>query len=143
MASISNIATSATTRVLDRVLDLTLCTTNTGAAFTGPPRVRLMATNGTITTLGTEITAGGGYTAGGTPVTFGSAAANGSGSRATNSAAATWTNMPSATVNGLELWDQSGTPIRLHFGAITGAPKTINSGDTFSFAIGAIVVDIT
>lgn len=105
------------------------------AALTSPTRVRLMTANGTASTPGTELSSGGGYTAGaGAPsVTWAAASA---GSQATN-AAVSVTNMPAATITGIEIWDSTATPKRIEFGALT-ASKTTASGDTLSFASGAI-----
>lgn len=108
---------------------------------TTPPKCRLMASpfNATDSAAGTEITAGGGYTAGGAAVTFGTAGAVTAG-LIENSTAVTWTNMPATTITGIEIWDTSGSPIRLAYGTLT-ANKTTNAGDTFTIAIGDI--DIT
>jgi hypothetical protein len=114
---------------------LTALTGGTALSVTAPVKLRLMATNGSATSNGTEITAGGGYTAGGltTASTWGSA----SGGSITNSAAAiTWTNMPAATVVGVELWDSAGTPKRIAWGSITS--RTTVAGDTLSFATSSL-----
>ena len=105
-------------------------------AYTAPIHVRIVTANGTATANGTEVATGGGYTSGtGAPsVTFAAAAA---GSQATN-AAVNITNYPRAeTVVGIELWDSTGTPKRIEWGALA-ASKTMASGDTLSFASGAI-----
>lgn len=109
----------------------------TFTATTGPGTCRLMTANGTNTTNGTELATSGGYTAGtGAPsVTFAAASA---GSKA-SSVAVTVTNMPATTINGVELWDSAATPIRLWWGALT-APKTTNSGDTFTIASGSLTL---
>lgn len=122
----------------NNVLDASLGT----AAFvatTAPLRCRLMTANGTATSNGTELATSGGYTAaaGAPSVTF--AAATG-GSAASNTAV-TVTNMPAATITGLELWDSAGTPIRKWWGALS-ASKTTNSGDTFTIASGSLSVAI-
>jgi hypothetical protein len=97
-------------------------------------KLRLIATVGSATSNGTEISAGGGYASGGSAVTFGAAT---SPSTSSNSALWSQTNMPATTVNGIETWDQAGTPVRQELGSLT-TPKTTASGDTLSFAIGAI-----
>jgi hypothetical protein len=105
-------------------------------ANTAPTRVRLMTANGTATSNGTEVATGGGYTSGaGAPsVTWAAAAA---GSQATN-AIVSVTNYPRVeTVVGIEVWDSTGTPRRLEWGALA-ASKTMAAGDTLSFASGAI-----
>ena len=105
-------------------------------ALTGPIRVRQMTANGTATTNGTEVATGGGYTSGtGAPsVTYAAAA---TGSQATN-AAINITNYPRVeTVVGIEIWDSTGTPKRVEWGALA-ASKTMAIGDTLSYASGAI-----
>ena len=108
---------------------------------TFPIRIRLMTAAGSATAAGTELTSGGSYVAG-TGITTGAnwAAASG-GSQATN-AVLSQTNMPAATIPAIELWDSNGTPKRIEFGNLT-ASKTTASGDTLSFASGAITSAIT
>lgn len=109
--------------------------TTTLVASTAPIRLRLMTAAGTATANGTELASGGGYTQGaGAPATAWAAAA--SGSQATN-AAVTITNMPAATIPAVETWDSNGTPKRQELGNLT-ASKTTASGDTLTFASGAI-----
>lgn len=90
--------------------------------------VRLMTANGSDSSAGTEVT-GGSYAA--QSVAF-SAASSGATS---NSGLLQFTGMPACTVTGLEVWDTSGTPRRLWYGALT-ASKTVNSGDVFEIPIG-------
>lgn len=118
----------------NNVIDASLGT----AAFTattGPLRCRLMTANGSATAAGTELATSGGYTSGtGAPtVTFAAASAG----SAASSAAITVTNMPAATIVGIELWDSAGTPVRKWYGALSTS-KTTNAGDTFSIAAGSI-----
>ncbi|MEV8610303.1 hypothetical protein AB0383_20650 [Amycolatopsis sp. NPDC051373] len=114
---------------------LTAVTGGTALSITAPVKLRLMATNGSATSNGTEITAGGGYTAGG--LTTAGAWGTASGGSITNSAAAvTFTNMPAATVVGVELWDSSGTPKRIAWGTITS--RTTASGDQLAFATSSL-----
>lgn len=105
-------------------------------ATVGPMHVRQMTANGTSTTNGTELATSGGYTAGtGAPtVTFSSAAA-GSGS---SNASVSITNMPAATINGVEFWDSAATPKRKWWGGLS-TPKTTNAGDTLTYASGSLV----
>ena len=101
-----------------------------------PLRSRLMTANGTAAANGTELAAAQGYAAGAAAPTFTmAAAATGS---AASSSAVTITNMPACTLNGIEIWDSAATPIRQQWGALTGAPKTVNSGDTLTIASGSI-----
>lgn len=119
--------------VENALLDLLL--RGTAYTVTTPIKARLMTANGSDSANGTELGTSGGYTAGGATITFGSAAASGS---ISNTAACTWTNMPATTIVGLELWDSTGTPKRLWWGALASS-KTVGAGDTFEFAIGAVV----
>lgn len=118
------------------IADNALHALGTLAACTSPLHVRLMTTVGSATANGTELTTSGGYTSGtGAPtVTMGAADSTGLSSSTT---AVTITNMPATTINGIETWDSSGTPARQELGSLTVA-KTTASGDTLSFAIGAI-----
>ena len=125
---------------LDQTFSNSLLDSSVGTALTAPTtpiHCRLMTANGTNTTNGTELATGGGYTSGtGAPtVTFAAASA---GSKASN-AAVTVTNMPATTINGVELWDSSGTPKRLWWGPLTAA-KTTNAGDTFTIASGSLTL---
>jgi hypothetical protein len=100
-----------------------------------PLKCRFMTAVGSVTANGTELATSGGYTSGtGAPTVAFAAAATGS---AATSGAVTVTNMPATTINGIEVWDSAGTPIRQEFGSLTVA-KTTASGDTLSFATGAI-----
>jgi hypothetical protein len=104
-------------------------------ASTSPTRVRLMTTVGSATANGTELATSGGYTSGtGAPSVTWAAAATGS--EATN-AIVSVTNMPATTINGIEIWDSNATPKRQELGSLTTA-RTTASGDTLSFASGAI-----
>jgi hypothetical protein len=123
----------------NNIIDASMAT----AAFTAstaPMRCRLMTANGTATAAGTELATSGGYTSGtGAPsVTF-SAASAGS---AASSSAVTVTNMPAATIVGIELWDSAGTPVRKWFGALSSS-KTTNAGDTFTIAIGSLTAALS
>lgn len=117
---------------------LTLLNTGAGGpSITTPIKVRLMTASGSDTANGTELATSGGYTAGGSTVTFAAAA---SGSQASN-AAVTWTNMPAATIVGVETWDSTATPKRTFWGPLT-ANKTTNAGDTLTIASGSLTVSL-
>jgi hypothetical protein len=105
-----------------------------------PIHVRYMTANGSATANGTELASSGGYAAGtGAPtVQFAAASAESKASSTT----VTTTNMPPATLVGVELWDSAGTPARKLFGALT-ASKTTNSGDTFSITAGSLTAALT
>jgi hypothetical protein len=96
---------------------------------TTPVKVALVTATGTASAAGTEAT-GGSYAR--QTVTFAAASA---GSIASN-VALTYTNMPAATITGIDEYDSAGTPIRRWFGALS-ASKTTNSGDTFTIASGS------
>lgn len=134
--SISNIAGFALLDEIVSALHPTSATKTIGAlTITFPIKIRLMTANGNSTTAGTELTSGGSYVAG-TGLSIGAnwAAVSG-GSQATN-AIVSQTNMPAATIVGIELWDSNGTPKRTEWGSITS--KTTVAGDTLSFASGAV-----
>jgi hypothetical protein len=114
----------------------------TGAAYTAATTpVNLALTTGTVgdgTTAGTEVT-GGSYARVTTASGWGTASAG----SITNTGTFSFTNMPGPiTITGIELWDSAGTPIRRWFGALT-ASKTVNSGDTVTFAASSIVISLT
>lgn len=109
----------------------------TGAAsglFTAPLKLKLMTVNGTDSGAGTEVT-GGSYSQ--QTITFASAT---SGS-ASNNSTITFSGMPSCTVVGFEIVDSAGSPRRIWWIPATSS-KTVNSGDTYSVASGAITVSI-
>ncbi len=102
-----------------------------------PYKLRLMSAAGTNAANGTELTTTGGYTAGGASLgtTFCAAPSAGAQSNSNQvswSATGTW-----ATVNGIEIWDSAGTPLRWLQGSITAITGVVN-GDTVQFAIGSI-----
>lgn len=107
------------------------------ANATTPVRCRQMTTVGSSSSNGTELATSGGYTSGaGAPsVTWGAAASTPASGASTT--AVTITNMPATTINGIEIWDSAGTPLRQELGSLT-VPKTTASGDTLSYAIGAL-----
>jgi len=109
-------------------------------ASVAPIRCRLMTANGSATASGAELATSGGYAAGAAAptVTFAAAAA----AQAASNSAVTVTNMPAATVVGVELWDSAGTPVRKWFGALT-ASKTTNAGDTLSIAAGSLTAALS
>lgn len=109
-------------------------------AITGLIHVRLMTTNGTATSNGTELGTAQGYTAGTGAPTIASWSAAASQSQAT-SAAVSVANMPAATIVGIELWSSDATPKRTEFGSHTS--KVVASGDTLTYASGAITSSIT
>jgi hypothetical protein len=111
-------------------------TGNSTTAPTGPLMVRLMTANGSDSAAGIEVTNAGGSTYAAQSVAF--SAASGSGS-ASNSADVVFTNMPAATIVGIEIWDSAGTPFRWWWGAAV-ASKTTNLGDTLRIVAGALAL---
>jgi hypothetical protein len=118
----------------NNILDAVLGTASF-TAITTPIKCRLMTVNGTSTAAGTELT-GGSYTP--QTVTFSAAAAG----TTASTVAATFAGMPAATIVGVEIYDSSGTPKRLFWGALA-ASKTTNAGDTLTIASGALSLAFT
>jgi hypothetical protein len=111
-------------------------TGNATTAPTLPLMVRLMTANGSDSVAGTEVVNGGGSAY--APQSVALSAAVGSGS-ASNSSDVVFTNMPAATVVGVEIWDSAGTPFRWWWGA-AAAPKTTNLGDTLRILAGQLAL---
>lgn len=112
----------------------------TGNATTAPVlplKLRLMSANGSDSTPGTEIVNGGGSAYAPQSVTI--TAAVGNGGPVTNSADVTFTNMPAATVVGVEVWDSAGTPFRWWWGPLT-TPRGTNLGDPATFLAGQLAL---
>lgn len=114
------------------------------AAFPATPgtNVRLMTANGSEAAAGTELAAGGGYTAGGVPVTWAAPTAQtGTYSGRIGNAAVTISNMPAATIVGVEIWSTDAAPRRLFWGALTTS-RTTAAGDTLSFPADSLVAQV-
>jgi hypothetical protein len=107
--------------------------------ITPPFHLRLDTTAGTNTSAATEMTTEYGYTAGGS--SLGSAFAGTVASGAfTNANAVSWSVTGTwPTINGIEVWDNSGTAIRYLTSSITAITGPVN-GDTVQFAAGSISV---
>lgn len=115
----------------NRLLDASL----RGVAYTlptTPMKNALLTATGSATAAGTEVT-GGSYAR--QTITMGTAAAAGS---VANTASVDVTNMPAATVTGVDVYDSNGAPRRAWWGPL-GTNRTTVLGDTLSFAIGALV----
>lgn len=121
-----NITDTAENLLLDHVLGTASYTP------TGPIKVALMTANGSDSAAGTEVVAGGNAYARQT-LTCGASSAGAT----SNSGALTWSNMPSCTVVGVEIYDSAGTPKRLWWVALA-ANKVVNAGDTFQFTTGSL-----
>lgn len=111
-----------------------------GTAYTTPTtpiKLALSTTTSSDTSAGTEVS-GGSYAR--QTITFGTASAANP-SVISNSAAINYTNMPATTTTDCNVYDSAGTPIREWWGALT-ASKTTSSGDTLSFAIAALALNL-
>lgn len=106
-------------------------------ATTGPIRGRLMTANGTASSNGTEVVNSGGSTYASQDV--GAAITSVAALPVVNSGVITWTNLPTATIVGLELWDSNATPKRKYFGALA-ASKTVALGDSLTIAAGSLSI---
>lgn len=104
-----------------------------------PVMLRLMKVNGSGTAAGTEIPNAGGSSY--APQNLSSALGTGSAGQIQNTSPVTFTNMPSDTTVGVEVWDSSGTPKRKWYGALAAAKTTV-LGDSLSFAAGALVATL-
>lgn len=111
-------------------------TGNSTTAPTAPLSARLMTANGSDSAAGTEVVNAGGSTYAAQTVAFSAAVGTGTSS---NSADLVFTNMPTCTVVGLEIWDSNGTPFRWWWGAAV-ASKAVNLGDTLRIVAGQLVL---
>ena len=102
---------------------------------TTPIKLALVTANGSDSAAGTEVT-GGSYAR--QTIAFDAA----SGGSIDNNAAISFTDMPSCTVVGIEIYDSAGSAKRLAYGALT-ASRTVTSGDTVQFASGAITLSLS
>lgn len=111
----------------------------TGNATTAPVlplMVRLMTANGSDSTPGTEVTNAGGSAYAAQSAAFTAATP---GVPSSNSADVVFTNMPTANIVGVEIWDSAGSPVRWWWGGLT-ASKSTNLGDPAKFLAGALVL---
>lgn len=129
----SLIADNLSNTAENRVVDWLMGTATT--APTTPLKVALVTANGSDTAAGTEV-AGGSYARKNLTV---AAAVNGATS---NSADLVWTGMPAATVVGVEVWDNAGTPVRLWYGPLA-ASRTVASGDELRIPAGSLTFSIS
>jgi len=118
-------------------------TGGTSITITPPLHLRLFQVTGTEAATGTEQTGTNGYTTGG--LTMGSPAGNALSAGATANAnqvqwtaTGTWAN----ATNGIEIWDTSGTPVRVFWGALTSAiaANAVVNLDTVTVAAGALTI---
>ena len=108
---------------------------NATFSVTTPLSLALMTANGNDSTPGTEVT-GGSYSR--QTIAFN----NASSGSVDNSAIINFTGMPAVTVVGIEVYDSTGTPQRLFYGALSES-KTVASGDTVQFAAGSISLSLS
>jgi len=127
-------ASGIATAEIDRFINASL----NGTAYTlptTPMKLALNTTSSTDSAAGTEVT-GGSYAR--QTIAFGTSA----GSGVSNTGTVTFTNMPATTTTNVNIYDSNGTPRRGWWGDLT-ANKTTASGDTLSFAVSAITVNMT
>ena len=91
----------------------------------------------------TELPNGNGYVTGGTACTFGAAAVVSGIPTSYNTSVATWTNTSGGwTINGIELWDQAGSPVRWMWGTWIGAPISVANGNSFAVPASGIIATL-
>jgi hypothetical protein len=49
--------------------------------------------------------------------------------------------MPAATVVGVEIWDNAGTPVRLWYGPLS-ASRTVAAGDELRLTAGSLTLSL-
>ena len=124
------LVTTEANRLLDASLGVASYT-----APTGSMKLALATSSSSAATAGTEVT-GGSYAR--QNIVFGSASAGST----SNTGAVTYTNMPTATVTNVDVYDSNGTPRRAYFGPLTVSKSTV-LGDTLSFAISSITISLS
>lgn len=127
-------ANNLVTAEADRLLNASLNGT-TYTLPTTPMKLALATSASSASAAGTEVT-------GGSYARQTAAFTTSAGTGVSNSGAVTYTNMPAATTSHCDIYDNNGTPRRAWWAALT-ASKTTASGDTLSFAIGAITVTLS
>lgn len=97
--------------------------------------MRLGTNVGNASTVMTQIT-GASYTSGGTAISFSAP----SGQSSSNSGAISLANSSGSSwlIQGLEIWDTAGTPLRHLFGAWTGGTITVISGNVFAVPVAGV-----
>ena len=118
-----------------KILDHALGTTT----FTKPTTVyvALFTTNPVDAGSGTEVT-GGSYAR--QSVTFASASTSSGTTTAVSNAGVTFTNLPTATITHMALYDASTSGNLLYYGALT-ASKSVTSGDNFTINSGQLSIE--
>lgn len=111
-------------------------------APTGPIMARLTTNTPTAATAGTAPANAGGSAYAPQSATAAFASSSASNGQISTSAAITYTNMPAATIVGIELWDSATTPRRLLYGTLT-ASKTTALGDSLTIASGQLTAALS
>jgi hypothetical protein len=124
-----NLSNTAENLTLDWILGV-----GTPTRPTTPLQVALVTANGSDTAAGTEVT-GGSYARQDLAVAAAVAGAT------SNSADLVFTGMPAATVVGVEIWDSTGTPVRLWYGPLT-ASRTVSAGDELVLSAGQLTLSL-
>jgi hypothetical protein len=106
---------------------------STRVAPTTPMKLAVCTTTGSAASAGTEL---GSTTR--PSITF-AAATNADPPVSSNSAAVNVTAGAAGTINGADIYDNAGTPVRKAWAGLT-TPRTVAIGDILAFAIGAIQV---
>lgn len=107
---------------------------NTTNVYATPYKCALVTVIGTDSAAGTEVT-GGSYAR--QNISFAAA----SGGAIANSADLNFTSMPATTVVGVDIWDSTGTPVRIAWGTLA-ANKTVGAGDTLVIPAGSIAISL-
>ncbi len=114
----------------------------TGQAQTAPvlPLTVALITTATPSTtalVGSEVVAGGNAYA--RQNLTAAAVAGSNPASVSNSNTLTWTNMPTAIIGGIEVFDSSGTPRRIWFSTLA-VNKSTAAGDTFQIGVGQLTL---
>lgn len=65
-----------------------------------------------------------------------------SGGTTSNTVQVQWTNLPSANLTHIGIWDASSSGNLLFSGPIQGGTKVVSNGDTYTIQIGTLVVNV-
>ena len=131
--------------LVSQILNSTTRNTNSVPTLTNPIVIRLDSTAATAAAPGTEIT-GTGYSRLSITAAGGfSASAAGSTITGPVTSALTWTNSSGSTwsIQSIDVYDSAGSPIRTWFGNWTGAPITVNSGNSFQVNTSGISIALS
>lgn len=120
-----------------RLMDAMLGKNGAYVAPTTPMRAALTTTAPTAASPGTEVVNSGGSTYARQDISAATPASSTNGAITNSVSAVTYTNMPVATVVGVDVYDSNASPRRAMCGSLS-APKTTAAGDSLSFAIGAL-----